>query len=132
MNINKLEKANNILNKIKELDAKILEIDKIAMLIANGETKSFLNLSVQDIDKALVNKDKINYGINHVHPVFSGLFESINNISHSTPLFEGVETTYETDLSENLSMQILGIILHNNQAKKIHFIEQLKKLGISE
>jgi hypothetical protein len=46
MKLEHLEQAIIIYNDIKELDKEIIAIDRIAMLVANGEIKSALELQM--------------------------------------------------------------------------------------
>lgn len=59
MKLEQLERATIIYNDIKELDKEIIAIDKIAMLVANGEIKSTLELKIEDIEKQNDDSQKI-------------------------------------------------------------------------
>lgn len=59
MKLEHLEQATIIYNDIKELDKEIIAIDRIAMLVANGEIKSTLELKIEDIEKQNDDSQKI-------------------------------------------------------------------------
>ena len=61
MNIKKLEKATKIYEQIKILDAQISELEKFAMLVANGEIKSSFELKIEDLGKQKEDAEKVGF-----------------------------------------------------------------------
>lgn len=131
MNINKIEKLNKIIIKIKELDTQIIEIDKFAMLVANGETKSSFELRIEDLEnKENVSPNEDGYGgiekyaAGLAFHIPSYITSKIRNISVSD------ENVLKNDLSVNSVLSILGILLFDKQEKRKNLIKKLEGYGV--
>jgi len=51
MDLKTLEKASKKIEAIKKLDQEIIELDKLAMLLATGNTGISMSLAIEDFDK---------------------------------------------------------------------------------
>lgn len=136
MKIKELEKATGMLQDVKILDNEIIEIEKMAMLIANNDTESMFTLQVWDKDKEQEEKNKASFdedgslqvpGSSFADYLMSGMLPFV------TPKFDKNEhiSTIKYDLSINASMQILGVLLWEKQNKRQNLIKKLNKYGIN-
>jgi hypothetical protein len=137
VNIKKLDKANKIYQQIKELDKEIIEIDKHAMLIANGEVKLSLTLNIDDLKKKEKEESKVKFDEDGSIVVNDGVV----SLSWST-MFIGLPTnvtedknkhttTFNTQVIENEALQILGVLLYVRQQKREQLLDRLHKMGIA-
>jgi len=142
MEFKQLEKATIIYKDIQALDKEIIDIDRIAMLVANGEIKSTFELKIEDIGKK--NEDSQKNSFDEDGSIVRNNYEDIHKRmlhSLSMPLFSfgcsetkkknDNEHTLNNSLSENATLQILGILLCEKQEKRKMLISKLQKLGVS-
>jgi hypothetical protein len=135
MDFKKLEKASRILSGIKQLDAEIIEIDRIAMLVANGDVKSLFKLKIEDTTKAKEAEDKPL--LDNDGSLFRESFHSlmmgslgIGGIWREKKNEDKHIHSLEQELSENSTMQILGVLLCEKQTRRQLLINQLETLGL--
>ena len=145
MNIQQLERSQKIYLDIKKLDAEIIEIDKVAQLIANGNAEVNLTLTVKDITPKIEQKEKVTTEDGSLQSEILtfeigglDLSERMSKLSHSIwggisskPHVSENETKLTADLSENLSFNVLAILLHDKQTKREKLINNLKKIGVT-
>lgn len=139
MKLEQLERATIIYNDIKELDKEIIAIDKIAMLVANGEIKSTLELKIEDIEKQNEDSQKISIDDdgsivrNDYDSMYSRMLHSLAmpnfKKGYSEPKKEN-EHILKNSLSENTTLQILGILLGEKQYKRKILLDRLHKFGV--
>lgn len=138
MNITKLEKATKIYEQIKILDSQIIQIDKFAMLVANGEIKSSFELKIEDIGKKKEDEEKISFdedgslikGVpNSSRSIFSAWGFVIPFSSNEIKVNEN-EYFLKNELSINATMSILGVLLYEKQAQRQLLLNDLEKIGI--
>ena len=129
IDIKLLEKAAKIFEKIKQLDAEIIEIDKYAMLVANGDVEPSFELSFKMLKTE--EKEEEKQGTEN-------LLESYSNSLRMT-IYGGFlmsdkkkepENKLSNTLSENATLQILGVLLHEKNAARTRLINQLRKTGV--
>jgi len=141
MDLNKLEKAAKVLIKIKELDKEIIEIERIAMMVVNSETKSNLELRVTSLEPEPEKKTHVLDEDGSLKNEIGSAWDRINELmmsSLSAPLVNYSplgqksknHSVLEHELSERLTMQILGIILAEKQAIRQGLINKIEHLGI--
>ena len=141
MNIKKLEKATKIFEQIKVLDAQIIEIDRFAMLVANGEIKSSFELKVEDIGKKKEDEEKVSFDADGSLIKGDSIPEYSFRINWGSIIPCGLtgssdkknknEHLYKTELSENGTMQILGILLYEKQQQRQALIQKLQSYGVA-
>ena len=138
MNIKQLERSQKIYLEIKKLDAEIIEIDKVAQLIANGNAEVNLTLSVKDVTPKIEETEKVTtyhdpmttgHGRMNFFNPFEEMMKSYRGIS-SKITDDNDKTVLTADLSENLSFNVLAIILNDKQTKRKKLINSLKKIGV--
>lgn len=138
MDFKKLEKATKIYGEIKALDAEIIEIDRFAMLVANGEIKSSFTLTVEDVGKKKEDETKVSFdedgSLVGLHKkMMSSLMMPMWFCSGSVSLESENENyhTLKNELSENATLNVLGVLLCEKQAKRRILLNSLDKLGVS-
>lgn len=134
MEIKELEQATKILQSIKILDNEIAEIEKIAMIVANSDTGSSIELKVVDYDKpAEATKEDNDEEVDDKDPFMGlGMFAYISrNHNSDNPKKEDNVHRINYDLSLNGTMQMLGVLLYEKQSKRTLLIKKLNKYGIN-
>ncbi|HZW66383.1 MAG TPA: hypothetical protein VFF23_11875 [Hanamia sp.] len=141
MDFKKLERATKIYEQLKQLDKEIIEIDRFAMLVANGEIKSSFELKIDDIGKKKEDSDKVGFDEDGslIKGTSDSLYEQMRRSFYMPILSFGCDTGKETDknvhllkneLSENATMSILGVLLQEKQFKRTNLLTQLQRLGV--
>lgn len=138
MKLEQLERATIIYNDIKELDKEIIAIDRIAMLVANGEIKSTLELKIEDIEKQ--NDDSQKISIDEDGSIVRNDYDIVGRMLYklAIPNFKKGcaepknenEHILKNSLSENSTLQILGILLGEKQYKRKILLDRLHKIGV--
>lgn len=140
MNIKKLEIATRILADLKKLDAEIIEIEKFAMKIANGQVKSSFTLNLYELGKRH-KEDKVSFDedgslVRGNRPDIMSRFMR----SHFPPNFIIMDDFEEEkpskdklkyELSDTTTLQVLGVILGEKTTIRSKMIKQLNRYGIS-
>jgi len=141
MNIKQIEKANKILLDIKILDSEIIELEKFAMLIADGEVTIDFSLNVHDLKKKREQEEKISF--DEDGSLISALEKMRNRLSYYSPFAMGGLVEYQNAdskshvknltniLNENEGLQVLGVLLGIKQQKRQRLIESLNKIGVN-
>jgi hypothetical protein len=142
MNVKQLQKASRILEKIKMLDEEIIQIDKQALLIANGEVKIELSLKVKDLAKERKEAEKVQFDEDGSLIQGGGFYEMMRRSMGSGIMpayqisFGGSDLknevkaeSFET-ITERAALQILGVLLGEKQSKRLELISQLGKVGV--
>lgn len=133
MKIKDLEKATKVLDQIKILDSEIIEIDKLALLIADGSNVITIELKVQTLDEAkkeVLDSDGslIDHNRTRSHEFFGGI------LGHYRSICEPIKPPaplhlLRKELNESSALHILGLLLREKQFIRISLIEKIKKLG---
>jgi len=142
MSIKKLEKATKILEKIKILDAEIIEIDKFAMFAANDEIKASFELKIDNIGKKKEDENKVEFdsdgslksGATDFYAEMIRKYTSPLSFPFLTPMGNSTsdkknEYALRADISENTTLNILGLLLCDKQRKRDLLIGELAKYG---
>lgn len=133
MDIKQLEKATRMLSSIKEIDQEIIDIEKIAMILANSDTESSFVLKIIDQeqrDKSLAQEKQED----DESPARSFLAQFMTSglLPHVTRDDKDDFThTINASLSVNVTMQILGVLLYEKQNKRTKLIKRLESYGIN-
>lgn len=139
MNLKKLQKAAKIAEKIKALDAEIIELDKIAMKIANGDTKISFDLNVfaavkeepeklqLDTDGSLPNYYK---SFMDKYMVSGFLGYGMMTPQSSSPTTQGITDTLKSEISEGCALRILGLLLADKHYKREQLLLKLSEMGV--
>ena len=136
MQISKVQKAAKIIEKIKAIDAEIIEIDRIAMLVANGNSENSFDLIIKEIKQPDEDKNPVLDAdgslINQEKP--KSLFEQyalgwLNPIVAEPKKDENI-TIFKNLLSEKSTLLILGVLLEEKHSKRQSYVKSLQKIGI--
>jgi len=148
MNIQELERSQKIYAQIKTLNTEIIEIEKVAILIANGNAEVNLSLKVTDTTPKKDDKEKVEFDedVSFKSSLGSGLnfrMGIINPWGTQESLFEKMYgkgaiseekesgTNLKACLSENLSLNVLAILLYDKQTRRDKLIRNLKRIGVT-
>jgi hypothetical protein len=138
MKLPQLKKAQKLFDRVQELDKEIIEIEKSADLIANKRTEIKLSLKVNDTEEKEKEKSKVEFDedgsiIQRMQEIQRGLF---GYITMNSPGFscekQKKEYTLKQDhvISDNVALQVLGVILADKMEARKLAIKALNKIGI--
>ncbi len=135
MKLSQLEKATIIYYDIQNLDAEILELDKIAAVVANG-AQIVLRMDVDSLNKKK-EEDKVKFDQDGslVLPGIPQRFGTIHGLMYSYDPFrqpqpDKPDHTLTSPLSENYALRILGILLCEKHHRREVLLGRLAKLGV--
>jgi hypothetical protein len=144
MTIKQIETASRIAQEIKIIDGEIIQIEKHAMLIANGEVEINLNLKIKDLTKKQEEDNKVKFdedrsiitgtwggmrsALDHYRPY--GMRLGVDFGTGCGPTTPTNETSFQQDIKENAALQILGVLLYVAQSKREQLIKKLEKIGV--
>lgn len=149
MNSKKIEENIKLFQEIKDLDEKILSIEKMASLAANNNIEAKLALGVKDLNKE-VTKSKPEFGqqnfiqqyleqlkehieethgkgsvqINHIG---SGKFG--NNNSDKKPFMP--DEKYESYISNSTVLKVLALVIEDLKASRVLLVEKVNNINAS-
>lgn len=138
MDFKKLEKAARIYKEIQSLDKEIIEIDRMAHLVANGKVESVFELKVKDLQKIEDEKAKVSFDEDgslfsedrndDMRYFFISPIKSAYGISK--PKINTNEIVLKETISENTTLNLLAVILSEKQSKRDSLIKQIQKTGV--
>ncbi len=146
MNIQQLERSQKMYTNIKELDAEIIEIEKIAMLLVDGNAEVKLNLSVKDTtpksEKIAIDEDgdmkatksgPLTFGIMSPMAFMQRIQGSRGLWIDDDPLQAKQDNSEKMSygISENLSLNVLAILLNEKLEKRAKLIKSLNRIGVT-
>src|ERR1700748_1431753 len=126
MDFKSLEKASRKIEGIKRLDAEIIELDKLAIHIANGNVGVTFSLAIEDFDKAAhIEAEK--EAKNKENPPGLILFSFYQYGEKKEAISEAM-TSYKNVISIPNALQMLGVLLNDKMAKKQELIDSLCRM----
>lgn len=135
MKLSKLELATKIFGEIKSLDEQIIQIDKFAMMIANDDVECSFELKVNNLTKK--NKDDEKAQFDEDGSLVSKPANTFLSFMYMSPFMERKEATptsnehlLKSSLSVTVTMQMLGVMLVEKQAKRDALIKKLERMGV--
>lgn len=138
MKLPQLKKAQKLFDRVQELDKEIIEIEKSADLIANKKTDIKLSLKVNDIEKVEQDKNKVHFDedgslscgdpADYMRRAMYGL----PMFAFADPAKPKKEYTIKQDcvISDNVALQVLGVLLADKMEARKLAIKALNKIGI--
>ena len=139
MNLKLIEKATVTLEEIKKLDKDIIAIDALAIALVSGEIKT--SFSIQGEKKkedrvCRIDEDgdlKMGTGENQSKSIERMLFGGLSGLIHYPERVQESKPDYQLqfDLTEETTLQLLGVLLGDKQRKRESLIVQLKNLGFT-
>lgn len=129
MKLNQLAKASKVFEQIHALDAEVIDLERMAMLAANGEINTRLMLEITDLTKVPVEKET---GIDEMRGLlYREMTRSILSYgmcSTPEPKKNEAEHTLKSEPSEALTLKILGVLLADKIATRENLIQELRAL----
>lgn len=127
MNLTKLERATRLYAKIKVLDSEIIEIDRFAMIVANGDIKATLELTIEDpadeepkkISECL-NSSALEHMEDALRSIYLGIWKPPNPKNQ----------VLNRSISESTTLSILGVLLYEKQTQRKKLLDELDTIGI--
>jgi hypothetical protein len=142
MILKQLEISQKVYNEFKALDAEILEIEKVAMLVANGDTEVNLSLNVKDTsvkepkskvnfdeDGSLMKSGQLGFRVEMFNP-FEMYTKHLSGLSQLKEEKQPA-TTLKSKLSENMSLNILAVLLSIKMEERAKLIRKLNRFGVT-
>lgn len=125
------------MDKLKTIDADIIEMEKIANLLASGHSKQSMVLAVTDTNpetepkKEVLDSDgSLNTGENKTS--FGGLFTINwgNNYSNKEKKEDPRTKKLDVQLSDTTALQVLGVLMEQKLIARGEIIQKLKGMGL--
>lgn len=130
MELTKIDNAFKIYTRIKELDAEIIEIDKIAMQLANDDTDVSFSLDIKNFTiKPKCNIVSVDDVYKSVLENYTFSFFSYGDKKKEEPKDHEV-TTFKTSIATQTSLKILGLLLSDKMDRRNILINKLQKCGV--
>ncbi len=128
MNLKRLEEAKRAFEVLQKLDQEIIQIEKIAMDIANNKRELKFSLGYEDTSKS---KESVLDSDGSIIPggmySFSSMSSIWSPIKETPPVKEiGVNEV----ISDTQALQMLGVLLHDKQLQRSNILEVFEKWGI--
>lgn len=130
MNLKKLARAAKLYEQIKALDGEIIEVEKMAMLVANGETKSTFELHIEDLNK---NEDEAKSVLDDCNTPSGWMQEMMMGFRTGGTLkkTEPSGNKLKSILSETLTLQILGELLFDKNYQRELLVSKIQSLNLT-
>ena len=137
MELKKLTKASKILDRIKELDKEIIELDKLAMVAVNDKMNIELNLTIENLSKKEDQENKVTIdsdGSLNFGGSSEGLEEMYRRMmGFSLGLQEQMKkntTELKNKLTSKDFLLILKVLLDSKNEERNSLFNQLSNLGV--
>lgn len=138
MNLKQFDKVNKLVAEVKTLDSEIIELEAKALLIANGEVKIDLQLSIVDLAKKTEKESKVSFDAdgslihgNSIRVSFDWSSPFAGLICGGSAKVEDTAIKYNQEIKENEALQILGVLLYVKQSKRTELLTRIQKLGVA-
>lgn len=136
MKLTQLEKAQKLYDRVKELDGEIIEIEKLAQLIADKKTEIKLTLKINDLEEK--DKEKSKVAFDEDGSLIHGAYARSLMASMFTIRLQGCDPEkekkytdkFDCDISDRITLQVLGVLLADKLEARTLAIKALNKLGI--
>lgn len=138
MNLKELQKAQKLYDRIKELDAEIIEVEKVAQYVADKKASVKFSIKVTDTEK-VKDKDKVSldadgslvYGQRSPLDAYKFMFSPFGLPSCTPEKKESPDASYKCDVSESVCLGVLGVVLASKMEARELAMKALKKIGIT-
>lgn len=127
MTIKKLESATKIMQQIKMLDNDIIQIDKLAMLIANENVNCSFTLNVEDLKPVF---DAVPLKMEEQRPSQYEIYMEFFNSKRLVSVPVKNISSYSSEANENTALHLLGVLLMDKQNRRTVLLNQLTKYGV--
>lgn len=123
-----LERASKKIEAIKKLDREIIELNKVALQLANGNVGIGLSLAIEDFDKTAELESKKANGSAEYVGIFSQMMLSYYPYG-SKKEDESAVSAYKAVVSSSTGLQLLAVLLADKMAKRQELIDNLQRMG---
>jgi hypothetical protein len=134
-----LEKANKILENVKELDRLIIQLERLAMILSNKKSSVKITLTVDDLEKEIkepvIDEDgsMIIRGTDNLLKYLREqhermMFRTVYGSCSTPPIIKHDESLTQT-ITDTAGLGILGVLLGEYQSQRTQYLNQLQKLG---
>lgn len=129
MNLTKLERATRLYAKIKVLDSEIIEIDRFAMIVANGDIKATLELTIEDpAEKVEAISDPQESAWDRFAREHGIRILELGSATWKPPNHKN--QVLNRTISESTTLSILGVLLYEKQTQRKKLLDELDTIGI--
>lgn len=148
MNSKKIDESIKLFQEIKDLDEKILSIERMAKLAANNNIEARLGLGIRDLNKDSTSKSRPEFSQqNFIHQYLEQLKEHIEEqhgkgsvqINHvgsgkignndKKPFIP--DEKYESSVSNSTVLKVLALIIEDLKASRVLLIEKVNSINAS-
>lgn len=133
MDLKELDKAQRLYARIKELDAEIIGIEKLASLVSTKKTSIKLSLRIEDLEKV---KDSEKTIIDCDGSLSLG-YDSLGVFRFFMPSSLGSpkeatkhDGSLESDLTDSVCLGVLGVLLQSKIEARELAIKSLNRMGV--
>jgi hypothetical protein len=133
MDLKELEKAQRLYARIKELDAEIISIERLALLASTKKTSIKLSLTIEDLEKV---KDSEKTIIDCDGSLSLG-HDSLGVFKFFMPSFPGTpkkaqehDGSLESDLTDSVCLGVLDVLLQSKIEARELAIKSLNRMGV--
>lgn len=131
MKIKDLQQSAELIKRYEALEGEIKSIQRFAMKVKDKSLGLKLNLRYekQNDDKVRFDEDGSIITTGQLYSPFSGLLGGYFP-SQLKNNFKNKES-YDTDISEVVCLEVLGVIVAHKEAERMYIIQQLKQAGFT-
>lgn len=135
MTASQFAKAQKLFDRLKELDAEILECEKYADMIANKKMEIKLSLKMNDLEAAEKEKHKVCFDgdgslmSNYHRAYMSGLFGIMTPAANEKE--KKYTDKYDSQIPDRVALKVLGVLLADKLEARELAIKALGKMGIN-
>lgn len=126
MDLKLLARASKKIEVIKKLDQEIIELEKLAMMLADGNVGLRLSLTIEDFKKAAELEAK-----KAKEATAESIFSHLIYFSPfmTKPPEESATTNYSCIISESIALRLLGVLLGHKMAERQNLISEIAQMG---
>ena len=135
MELTKVDKVFKVYEKVKVLDAEIIELDKVAMQLANDDTDVCLDFKITNFTPKK-EEESTTIGLQSIFESYKRelSFSSLWGQPTSTTPEQNSNnntTVFNHQVSTNNALKILGLLLSDKLEKRERLLTKLKNMGVN-
>jgi hypothetical protein len=129
MDFKKLDKAAKLHERIKQLDKEIIDIERLALMVATKKTELKFSLKVNDLEKTEVPKKTT--CSDELVISFQGMFGGLYSPPTKKKDVKKYDHKFSEIVSDTLALQLLGVVIEDKKHIRELALKQIKKLGVT-
>ena len=132
MKLKELEQASKIIERIKELDMEIMELDKFAMNLASFNHDVEIIVKAKNLEQK--KKDKVLDSDGSLCEKPGGLSTfsfMLNPFGQGSPKEKDYDSKYKTETNDRLGLIVIGTILQIKTEERLSLINNLRTFNVS-